>query len=219
MVDDKEQRTKTENKNPYDLCTWRDSSNCKGCNLNENLNCRFNGLNKSSLIFGLSFFLYLVPVLIGMIWSNLVIYIIFWVIYTIFFFQFWEIRVLCRHCPFWSEGGKILHCFANYGFYKVWKYNPGPMTKWEKAQFLVGIAILMGYFIPFLVVYNQLLMLIITIIGIIFFFVNVFINHCPKCVNFSCPFNRVPKKIVDGYLKLNPVIKDAWEKKGYKIGN
>lgn len=41
---------------------------------------------------------------------------------------------------------------------------------------------------------------------------------CPKCVNFSCPFNTVPKTAVDEYLKRNPVMKEAWEKSAYKLG-
>ena len=44
---------------------------------------------------------------------------------------------------------------------------------------------------------------------------NVYV--CRKCVNFSCPWNRVEKTIVDEYLRQNPVMREAWEKTGYKI--
>jgi len=40
---------------------------------------------------------------------------------------------------------------------------------------------------------------------------------CPRCVNFSCPFNRIKKDKVDAYLRRNPVMRDAWENKGYKL--
>ena len=30
--------------------------------------------------------------------------------------------------------------------------------------------------------------------------------HCPRCPNFSCPFNKVDKKVVDQFLDKNPVI-------------
>ena len=40
-----------------------------------------------------------------------------------------------------------------------------------------------------------------------------------KCVNFSCLFNRVPKEVVDEYLKKNEVMRKAWEEAGYKTGN
>ena len=36
---------------------------------------------------------------------------------------------------------------------------------------------------------------------------------CTQCVNFSCPLNTVPKSVVDAYLRKNPVMKEAWEKK------
>jgi len=41
---------------------------------------------------------------------------------------------------------------------------------------------------------------------------------CSKCVNFSCPLNRVPKPMVDEYLAKNAVMKEAWERSGYKLG-
>jgi len=42
-------------------------------------------------------------------------------------------------------------------------------------------------------------------------------NYCARCVNFSCPGSRVPKFIVDAYLKQNPGMKEAWQKSGYKL--
>ena len=42
---------------------------------------------------------------------------------------------------------------------------------------------------------------------------------CSRCVNFSCPLNRVPKFRVDGYLAKNSVMKDAWQRSGYTLGN
>lgn len=44
---------------------------------------------------------------------------------------------------------------------------------------------------------------------------NVYV--CSKCVNFSCPWNGVEKKVVDEYLRKNPVMQEAWEKSGYKL--
>ena len=42
-------------------------------------------------------------------------------------------------------------------------------------------------------------------------------DFCSRCVNLSCPLNRVPKAIVDEYLERNPVMKGAWERSGYKL--
>ena len=39
----------------------------------------------------------------------------------------------------------------------------------------------------------------------------------PKCVNFSCPLNTVPKPVVDAYLKKNDVMREAWERSGWQV--
>jgi hypothetical protein len=41
--------------------------------------------------------------------------------------------------------------------------------------------------------------------------------YCPKCVNFSCPLNAVPKPHIDAYLKRNEVMRKAWEASGWMI--
>jgi hypothetical protein len=43
-------------------------------------------------------------------------------------------------------------------------------------------------------------------------------DFCSRCVNFSCPLNSVPKHIVDAYLEQNPVMREAWVKSGYQLG-
>ena len=35
----------------------------------------------------------------------------------------------CSHCPYWAEEGNVLHCHANYGVFKIWKFNPKPMSR------------------------------------------------------------------------------------------
>ncbi|MCW4036215.1 MAG: hypothetical protein NWE75_03390, partial [Candidatus Bathyarchaeota archaeon] len=45
-----------------------------------------------------------------------------------------------------------------------------------------------------------------------FYLLNRF--YCPRCVNFSCPFNKVPGDMVEEYLGNNPAMKDAWSKRG-----
>jgi hypothetical protein len=41
--------------------------------------------------------------------------------------------------------------------------------------------------------------------------------YCPSCVNFSCPLNKVPKPVIDAYLKKNNVMREAWKKSGWQI--
>jgi hypothetical protein len=147
--------------------------------------------------------------------KQLVWMFVFW----IFFFGFWEIKILCSHCPFYAKKGLLLECPANLGCPKLWKYNPAPINSWEKLQLVIGFSILFGYPIYFSIIGEQYLWAGLTALGAIAFFVILGIFTCSKCVNFSCLFNRVPKEVVDEYLMKNEVIRKAWEEAGYKIGN
>ncbi|UCE12613.1 MAG: hypothetical protein JSV04_10510 [Candidatus Heimdallarchaeota archaeon] len=162
-------------------------------------------------------------------WLPIIIYVFFW----IFFFGFFEIRVLCSHCPYYAEEGRILHCLANHGTIKLWSFHPEPMNTYEKLGFLSGAL----FFVVFPVIIeiwglyqlwtdirqitlNVLILgafAVLSTIGGGYFFVFLRRNICPTCVNFSCPFNSVPKEIVDAYLKKNPIMREAWEKTGYQL--
>jgi len=56
-----------------------------------------------------------------------------------------------------------------------------------------------------------------TLVGFVGFAFSLKKQICPRCVNFSCPLNAVPKPIVDKYLSKNPVMRKAWEKHGYQL--
>jgi hypothetical protein len=215
-------------------CTWDINADCNNCTDGANLDCKWD--MKHLIRFytiGLPFF---IPVALGLIltvlwtgnWLGIIIYAMFW----IFFFGFFEIRVLCRHCPYYSEEGKILHCLANHGLLKIWKYEPGPMNRWEKQGLLIGLVLFLG--IPILTFIFATIALLET--GAEFLFVllmgalsilsiggalvsgrSLTTKVCTRCVNFSCPLNRVPKHVVDSYLMKNPVLKHAWEKTGYRF--
>jgi hypothetical protein len=110
-----------------------------------------------------------------------------------------------------------LHCHANFGVYKLWKYQPGPMSRGEKIQFLVGALILLSYPFPFLLLAQEYLLVLI---GLTTAISGIFIlrkNVCSRCINFSCPLNAVPKLLVDAYLRRNPRIQAAWEASGYRL--
>jgi hypothetical protein len=83
----------------------------------------------------------------------------------------------------------------------------------------MGFGILFGYPIYFSIIGEQYLWAGLAALGTIVFFVILGRNTCSKCVNFSCLFNRVPKEVVDEYLKKNEVMRKVWEEAGYKIGN
>lgn len=228
---------KDENSELEVSCTWKDESNCMECTIKGNLDCRWEkGLlmrfYKVGSLAMISGFLGLISIGLFVSWIPLIVYLGFW----IFFFGFFEIRVLCSHCPYYAEGkkgGRTLHCLANHGTPKLWRYHPEPMRLWEKLGFLGGAI----FFVVFPIVaelygiieiYNNVnminelvgVLIILTIgstIGAIIFLYGLTSKICPKCINFSCPLNRVPKEIVDEYLKKNPVMREAWEKAGYLL--
>jgi hypothetical protein len=151
-------------------------------------------------------------------------------------FGIFEIRFLCSHCPYYDDDRKTLRCLGNHGSPKLWRYHPEPMNRFEK--FLMRFAVIgmiffilpiaaFGYGIGYLVVNYETfgLLPLVGLSGIAFAmllasvsFVAVVKTHfCTSCVNFSCPLNTVPKDLVDGYLAKNRVMREAWEKAGYKL--
>lgn len=144
-------------------------------------------------------------------------YLLLWLVYSLFFFFIWEARVLCRHCPYWAEAGSILHCHANYGVFKIWKYQPAPMSKWEKIQFVIGAVFFLGFPFPFLLLGQEYLL---AFIGVSAATSGIFIlrkNVCTRCINFSCPINAASKQLVDIYLKHNPDIQTVWKSYGFRL--
>jgi hypothetical protein len=127
--------------------------------------------------------------------------------------------VVISHCPFYAEEGRTLHCIANYSSLKVWKYDPEPMNTSEKVQLIIGFIILVGYPLIYMILGSQFIFLIISLVEIFILFSFLLIKRCRKCVNFSCPFNRVDKECVDNFLERNLMMKKAWEESGYKISS
>jgi hypothetical protein len=158
------------------------------------------------------------PAVVGVIQAGYGWYLLGWAVFCLFFFEVWEIRILCCHCPYYAETGHTLHCIANYGSLKLWKYRPGPMSRSEKVQLWIGFAILGGYPFPFLLLGGQYLWAVVALWGLLMFFWTLRLYTCTQCVNFSCPLNRVPKEVVDAYLVRNPVMRQAWEEAGWRMG-
>jgi hypothetical protein len=193
--------------NPHDICTWRPASECVGCAVAGRLKCRF----RLGDLFAGMFLAFALPAFIGVILSGYGWYLLGWVAFWLVFFEFWEIRILCSHCPYYAERGATLHCIANYGSLKLWNYHPEPMSTFEKVQLWIGFAILGGYPFPFMILGGQYLWAVVALWGLAMFFWTLRRYTCSRCVNFSCPLNSVPKKVVDAYLERNPVMQKAWE--------
>ena len=175
------------------------------------------------------FGLVLFGVLTGVWW-----YLIGYGAFFMVLFPVIEFGVLCRHCPFYANYGKTLTCLAGSGVPKTYKYSPRPMRHWEHMVMYIYYTVMIGFPIVVLaygiyIVADNLagygIISLLGIIGVEFalilsmisFNYNLNVYVCSKCVNFSCPWNGVPKEIVDEYLRKNPVMLEAWEKEGYKL--
>lgn len=203
----------------------RDYLDCPNCSVFGKLMCRFD--IKDMVYF-------IVPVLANWItWFagiihgfingrlslfQLIFFFSSYIGYLVFFFQIWENKILCSHCPYYAfEEEKTVKCYANYGLHKVWKYNPVPMSRSERIQFLISILIFAGYPFIFLILARMYVYFMFLLIFAITWILSMHFLSCSKCPNFSCPLNNVPKDIVDNYLRQNDVMRKAWEEKGYKL--
>ena len=228
-----------ENQNPHIICTWNDQADCQNCNIYGDLACKWN----KKLLIGFHGIAWppVITSIIGMVvvgflagmWWPLYSY----AIYFFLMFGVFEIRFLCSHCPYYAEEGKILHCLANHGSYKFWSYHPEPMNKFEKymmyflivTTFFVFPLSAMGYGIGYLAInYSEYgLISLLGLIGIAIaniasattFTLTLKTFYCTNCVNFSCPLNSVSKQVIDEYLKINPIMRETWEKSGWQIDN
>ncbi len=172
----------------------------------------------------------LVNYLIGAWWS-LTAYIIFLFV----FFVLYEIRILCSHCPYYAEESTILHCLANHGMPKLWRYHPEPMNGFERISLVVCLVIIFflfplavqGYGIWYIANYyapDRVVALLgltgialLTILSGLAFFITLRNFYCSRCVNFSCPLNTAPREAVDEFMRRNPVMREAWERCGYRL--
>jgi hypothetical protein len=218
-------------------CTWHDDAECENCSNKNQLDCKW----ERSLL--LRFLLVMLPAfvfafggtIVGAVWTQAWWRLAVLIGYFALFFIV-ETRILCSHCPYYSDEGLVLHCLANHGFLKIFRYHPEPMSLLERILLVFGF-ILFGT-LPILsqvyslvivardqVTYNTtnlitlVILIALTAVSIIVAFTFLFTRICPKCVNFSCPFNSAPKECVDEYLERNPTMKEAWVKKGYKLGS
>jgi len=201
---------------PHDLCTQLAAEECAGCDLSGSLMCRFETVDLASFLVG--FLPFGIAVVAGMIVGGYGWWLLGWLVIWLLFFFVVEGRVLCSHCPFWAEEGRVLHCHANYGVIKLWRFRPGPMSRLEKLLFGAGAAVFGAYPFVFMILGSQWLLLVIALAAAASSILNLRRNVCVRCINFSCPANAVPKSLVDAYLRRNPVMREAWEASGYRLG-
>ncbi len=221
-------------RNPHGICTWDTDSACDGCEARDKLACKwdramlrgFCALSFPPLLVAL-FGMVLVGILTGAWWP-----LIAYVVYFFLMLGVFEIRFLCSHCPYYAENSRVLHCLANHGSLKWWCYRPGLMSRLERflmhflvtTVFLVFPMAILGHGIWFLSVHyvEHGLAALLGLIGITtaFLFSSLGsytllrIFYCSRRVNFSCPFNTVPRSLVNAYLDRNEVMRAAWAAAG-----
>jgi hypothetical protein len=201
------------------------NSDCVDCSINGKLMCMFS--IKDTLYFVLPVIGAWITLILGIAYGfvigkiNLPFLIIFsvgYIGYLIFFFQVWENKMLCSHCPYYAfEDEKNVKCYANYGIHKAWKYNPAPMTASEKIQFLIGITLFEGVPLILFLVIGLYVYFGVSLTFTIVWIISMHFLSCSKCPNFSCPLNSVSKGVVDEFLRRNSVMRKAWEDQGYTI--
>ncbi|HVP99950.1 MAG TPA: hypothetical protein VMT57_00360 [Candidatus Thermoplasmatota archaeon] len=226
----------TIDRNPHRLCTLDPNAPCATCENNNLLDCKLN--RKQTLITTSLIYSFIIVSLLGLyivcsltqLWLLLIVFGVF----VPLFFLVIEPRITCSHCPYYAEKRVRFNCPGNMLTPKIWKYHPEPINKYEQAGTLVGFILFGAYPIfselygiwvfsiedltvtdPRLLELIVILLVTVVLIGALYaVFLFVF---CKKCVNFSCQFNRVPKAVADRYIKANPVMREAWEKSGYKL--
>jgi hypothetical protein len=196
-------------------CSVQSTPTCKDCSIQNRLMCRYDP--RDTLHFFMLALPFFVTTIAGVIVAGYGWYLFGWLAYALFFFFIWEARVLCSHCPYWAEPSRILHCHANYGVIKIWKYRPGPMNRSEQIQFALGALALIIYPIVFLLLGRQFLLASIAIVSSVSWGYLLRRNVCTRCIQFSCPMNAVPKALMNVYLQQNPVILEAWIRDGFII--
>ncbi|MEJ2738332.1 MAG: hypothetical protein P8105_00565 [Dehalococcoidia bacterium] len=233
----KEQVMKTGN--PYNICTWDEQSDCANCSVQGKLHCKWD----RRILYGFyaASFPPLIIAILGMVivgvltgvWWMLIAYIV----YVPVMLGILETRFLCSHCPYYAEDSTMLHCLANHGDPKLWRYRPGPMSGLEKFMMLFLVITVIFFLAPlavegygiYFIIAKYMEYGLISLLGLagitlaslltgISFILVLRTFFCSTCVNFSCPVNTVPKTVIDEYLKKNGVMRKAWEESGWRIG-
>jgi hypothetical protein len=194
---------------PLSTCSAKD---CQDCPVQDRVHCHFSGRDLLRF-FGIAFPAFILGG-IGIARINAWL-LLPWIALALSYFGFIEIKVMCSHCPHYTEPDtRSLQCWANYGSPKLWKYNPGPMSKAEKWVFYIGLCLIAGYPLVFLLVGRQWLLLALfagLVVGMAALMGRLM---CSRCMNFACPFNHVDQATREMFFIRNPVVAQAWGQNG-----
>ncbi|MBN2214827.1 MAG: hypothetical protein JW723_11330 [Bacteroidales bacterium] len=174
---------------------------CNDCNVRSRIACHYN---PGQLI---RFYIIVLPSFIigGMIlYQHSIAALIGWAAIAGMFFLIIETRVLCSHCPRYNESPGIIRCWANYGIPKLWDYQPVAMNIFEKVILVSGFVVVWGYPVVFLQGMKNRILWMVYPLSVALFFILLSRFNCNQCIHFSCPLNRVKKKVREAFLQNNP---------------
>jgi hypothetical protein len=118
--------------------------------------------------------------------------------------------ILCRHCPHYAEEGFTLKCHANSGLPKIPKFDPRPLSRVEQVVWLGYAGLLFLYYIPFFVISQQWLLLVLTSFWVVAAAWTIWRRQCSRCYNLSCPVNHVPEEVREAFFRHYPEFAQAW---------
>lgn len=157
------------------------------------------------------FMVFAIPFFAGMIGGKHWLGLGIWAGLAVIFFGYVEALVLCRHCPHYAEEGFLLQCHANAGLPKIPAFDPHPLNKVEKATWLIYVAVLFLWFVPFFIIGQQWILLVLTSGTAIGSGAVLQKTKCSRCYNLSCPINRVPAEVRWIFFENYPDFAKAWD--------
>jgi hypothetical protein len=86
------------------------------------------------------------------------------------------------------------------------------MSSIEKLVFFTGFFVIFAYPVVFSLLNSQWILLLCFGVAVIFFSVMLRWYYCSRCINFSCPLNRVDHEIREEFWEHNPSDKKSWGK-------
>lgn len=121
-------------------------------------------------------------------WIWLIGYIAFMVV-----FGFAQVRFLCRHCPYYRQEGKRVHCKSMWGWPKLFRPRPGALSSLDKAMLYSFFLLAFSFPMYWLVMLPQFLALYL--LSIVVMVLTLARYECSRCMFFNCPFNRVAEDV------------------------
>ncbi|MHA1943228.1 MAG: hypothetical protein ACW96M_02420 [Candidatus Thorarchaeota archaeon] len=215
----------------YIICTSKDESVCVACEIEGELNCRYD--EELVKCFRNRHYPFRALQLVVVAVTSLLIGLLFAVV-LILNFTVIETRYLCRHCPFYEIEGKTLHCITLKGMPRIWEFDPTPIGRGEKigmaavggfidlfpiavAAYATWLQFTLGADLLSTAMYASLTLIALIAAGYLGKFLGD--NYCNKCVNLSCMMNKVPEELKEEYLRKNPEWLKIWESYGHVLGD